>query len=409
MRSEFDQMPDLPPIDGFLTEIATAEELPSFAIAMCTMRFPESGPALREVLRRAADGESLTEEDETLLFRGLYILGGRRDPQSFDPLMRLLHRPPEQVDRLLGLAVTEALARIVVGVFDGNSDALFAAIADRRLDEFVREALLGAATFLAWEGRIDPVQMVSFLKLFHDERLADDADMAWVAWLNAIALLDLRPLKLLADFEHHLRMSLYRRSHAPSLFPVSFNNLADTDYARAYEQLIQCAATNHVRLVVGNFSMAVNERSDADVIEFYRAGFPSVHWDIRANMAHSLLVGQAAGLHPEVCLVDTHPSLDGEHEAGPHAVAIHQHRARSANAVFAADMRPGQSERVAQKIGQQQTRLDVRNLVSRSIHRHRYVHAHRIILSLPTLCAWPAWPVRPADVSCIRRRRAGRC
>src|SRR5205814_779031 len=34
--------------------------------------------------------------------------------------------------------------------------------------------------------------------------------------------------------------------------------------------------------------------------------------------------------------------LDGQREAGPHAAAVHQHRTRSADAVFAADVRSGQ-------------------------------------------------------------------
>jgi hypothetical protein len=50
---------------------------------------------------------------------------------------------------MLGDVITETFARIAAGVFDGNADALFAAIVDRQLDEFVREALLGTATFLA--------------------------------------------------------------------------------------------------------------------------------------------------------------------------------------------------------------------------------------------------------------------
>jgi hypothetical protein len=87
----------------------------------------------------------------TLLFRGLYILGGRRDPQAFEPLLSLLRRPSEDVELRLGIAITESLARIVIGVFNGEAEALLASAADSALDEYVRDALIGAATFLAWE------------------------------------------------------------------------------------------------------------------------------------------------------------------------------------------------------------------------------------------------------------------
>src|SRR5258708_16262094 len=181
--------PNLPPIEDYLHELATSRQLPHGAVAMCTLRLPESGPALRVVLARAAEGEALTEDEATLLFRGLFILGGRGDPQAFEPLLRLLRRPPDEVEWLLGDAITETLARIAAGIFNGNEDALFAAIVDRRLDEFVREALLGAATFLVWEGRIERGTMARFLQRFYEDRLAADEDMAWIGWLGAVALL----------------------------------------------------------------------------------------------------------------------------------------------------------------------------------------------------------------------------
>jgi hypothetical protein len=189
------------PIGPYVAELATARELPALAIGLCTLRYPESGPLLRPLLARAADGEITSEHDARQIFRGLFIIGGRRDPLAFEPLLRLLRRPNEELEWLLGDAITEDLARIVTGVFDGNSDALFDAIVDLRLDEFVRDALFGAATFLTWEGRIERERMVLFLERFDRERLAPDGDFAWVSWMKAVALLgrrDLVPTAMLA-------------------------------------------------------------------------------------------------------------------------------------------------------------------------------------------------------------------
>jgi hypothetical protein len=85
------------------------------------------------------------------------------------------------------------LGKIIVGgVFDGNVDTLHALIVDHTIDEFIREALLGAVTFLAWERRIDRDRLLRFLERFYDERLAADGDHAWYGSTRAIALLDLR-------------------------------------------------------------------------------------------------------------------------------------------------------------------------------------------------------------------------
>ncbi len=109
-------------------------------------------------------------------------------------MLRLLRRPERELDGLLGDMVTESMARIVAGVFDGDADALFSLISDRSVDEFVRDTVLGAAAFLTWEGRIERDRMRDFLERFHAERLADDDDIAWIGWLEAIARLGLRDL-----------------------------------------------------------------------------------------------------------------------------------------------------------------------------------------------------------------------
>lgn len=191
--------PDLGPIEDHLHAIATQEELPDFAIGICTLRIKESGPKLRAVLQRAADGEPLSDEDSLLLFRGLHILGAARDRESCRPLLRLLGRPSDQVDDLFGHTITESLAKIVAGVFDGDVDALFALILDISIDEFVREAAFGAAPFLAWEGRIDRDRLKQLLVRFYEERLAEDGEQAWAGWLQAIALLGMRDLVPLVD------------------------------------------------------------------------------------------------------------------------------------------------------------------------------------------------------------------
>ena len=154
---------------------------------------------MRAVLLRAADGKELSDDEGLLLFRGVHILGGARDRQACQPLLRLLRRPLDEVDALLGDAVTESLAKIVTGVFDDDIDALFALIIDSSIDGFIREALFGAATFLAWERSIERDRLREFLVRFYEQRPAEDGDQAWAGWLQAISLLGLRDLVPLVD------------------------------------------------------------------------------------------------------------------------------------------------------------------------------------------------------------------
>jgi len=191
--------PDLGPIEDYLDAVATERKLPDFAVGMCTLRIEEAAPKLRAVLLRAADGRELSDDESLLLFRGLHILGGARDRETCRPLLRLLRRPFDEVDNLLGDAVTESLAKIVTGVFDDDIDALFALIIDGSIDGFIREALFGAATFLAWERRIARDRFREFLVRFYEERPAENGDQAWAGWRQAISLLALRDLMPLVD------------------------------------------------------------------------------------------------------------------------------------------------------------------------------------------------------------------
>ena len=184
----------LRPIEALLQELAASPALPEVALGTCALRFEESHPPLLALLARAAHGEPLSDDEERLLFRGLFLLGGGRNRQACAPLLKLLRLPPDRVDVLLGDAVTDSLPRIVVGIFDGHADALLGVATDPSVDEFVRASLLDAAAFLTWEGRIDAGQMHAFLKRFHAERLAPEGDFAWFGWQNAIALLGLRDL-----------------------------------------------------------------------------------------------------------------------------------------------------------------------------------------------------------------------
>ncbi len=125
-----------------------------------------------------------------------------------------------------------------------------------------------------------------------------------------------RPWKLLADCEYRVKLLRFKQRHHLLFIdhPAAITNVMQTGYAEAYRQLIQVARTNGIRLVLANYSMAVNRRSDSDVIAFYGQVFTAADWTIQLNEAHSELVEGLCREHPELGFVDTHPQLDGVHE-----------------------------------------------------------------------------------------------
>lgn len=125
-----------------------------------------------------------------------------------------------------------------------------------------------------------------------------------------------RPLKILADCEYRLRLMFQEHREEANLYrhPVRLADPLKNQCARDYLALIRAARTNHIRLVLANYSMAVNAHSDLDVIQFYRKRFPMVFWQIQANEVHSAIVSRLAAEYPGVACVDTHPGLDGKHD-----------------------------------------------------------------------------------------------
>ena len=123
-----------------------------------------------------------------------------------------------------------------------------------------------------------------------------------------------RPIKLLADSEYRLKLRFWKKRHVLDLARRERKLIdpMETQYARAFRELIDICETNHIRLVLSTFSMAANGKSEPDLVEFYRDPFFAIHWEIEANEALSGIVKELVREHPEISLVDTQPQLDGK-------------------------------------------------------------------------------------------------
>lgn len=187
----------IPPLDethhsreSLLDALRSQAALPAVEVAFATLYAEAIESEILALLERACV-EDLDQPSGRLLFRGLHILGGRQFPRGFPALIRFLHGPPWRVDELLGDAVTETLTRIIAGMFDGDVRPLLTLITDLDVDEFVRDAAMGALAFLAFSGQVDRTAAVEFLARFDLERKIPPGDATWHSWMAAVALLGL--------------------------------------------------------------------------------------------------------------------------------------------------------------------------------------------------------------------------
>jgi hypothetical protein len=178
-------------VDALRNETA----LPSGAIAVGTLYADAIEADIIEVLERARH-EELDEPSWRLLFRGIHILGGRRLPGAYRPLVALLRELQDRAEQLLGDAITENLTQILTGLFDGDDRPLRELVTDRSADLFVRNAALGALSFLTFERRIDREAYEAFLlQLDDDKPVEPDADPVWFAWMTAVGVLGMTSLE----------------------------------------------------------------------------------------------------------------------------------------------------------------------------------------------------------------------
>jgi yecA family protein len=159
-------------------------------------RAGEIAPAVIDVVEQAAAGVYLMPKQRNLLFWGMHVLAAARRTELYRPLLRLLRQCPEdELDELLGDAITQTLGGVVISVCDGDAGPLLQACADKSVDAFARWNLLTAVARLAFDGIIAREVAVEFFDRFEREPLAEPDDDAWYGWQDAVSLLGLEEMR----------------------------------------------------------------------------------------------------------------------------------------------------------------------------------------------------------------------
>ncbi|MDA1325327.1 MAG: DUF1186 domain-containing protein [Proteobacteria bacterium] len=195
-------------MDAIIEELARAEEFPEQTVRYCLDHPDQVVPGFLDLLRYYAGNPSLTDDRDGALFFIIHILGELGDTRAFGPLMDFLSGDQQQVKEILGEAITETLPRVLIGVFDGQTDRLYGVMNDPSVDEYVRHA-----AFMTWvhevaSGRIDMEEAECYLLACFDELRprGESENYVWVAWVESIAWLGLDSLKPLVRqaFEKNL-------------------------------------------------------------------------------------------------------------------------------------------------------------------------------------------------------------
>lgn len=202
-----------------LNQLAADGPLPIEALRAAGRDRATMAPVLMALIELHLAGEA---GPPGALFFAFHLLGEWRETAAYPALVGLLRRPPDELDDILGGAITETSHRVIAAVFNGDPRPLYDLILDPAADEFIRSQMCAAIAMVTHRQFLSREEAAGFLARCFDELRPSRGCFVWQGWANAIAMLgflELEPLvreayrrgridsswSSLADFEKDLR------------------------------------------------------------------------------------------------------------------------------------------------------------------------------------------------------------
>lgn len=177
-----------------LYELSHAESLPVEALIAASERRAELIPLF---LKEIEDYRNATDRGAkaTPLFFVFHLLGDWREKSAYRALAQFLRNPPDDLDDVLGDAITVTSHRVMAAVFDGDLDPLFEVILDAEADDYIRSRMCETLAMVVLHGTADRNAAARFLRDGFETLLPQAENFVWHGWQSAIALLGLHELR----------------------------------------------------------------------------------------------------------------------------------------------------------------------------------------------------------------------
>jgi len=172
----------------------TEDGFPAEAIRAARAQRASITPAFIELIETYLAG-SAEPFVQSALFFVFHLLGEWREKSAYRPLARLLRQPADEIEGILGDAITETGSRVMAAVFDGDPQPLYDVILDPQADEFVRSAMCEALAILALRDELSRAEVAGFLRRCDSELEPKIECFAWNGWQGAVAMLGLVELE----------------------------------------------------------------------------------------------------------------------------------------------------------------------------------------------------------------------
>jgi hypothetical protein len=180
-----------------IDQLTHSQGLPKAALRVASAHQDKMVPAfLAEIDSYLALGPA-DRAKPTPLFFIFHLLGEWRERSAYRPIAGLLRCPSDEVEAILGDAITSTSHRVMAAVYDGNPQPLYDIILDPSADQYIRSRMCEVLAMLVLRGELDRDVAGRFLRDAFMELRPQATSFVWDGWQSAIAMLGLSELTIL--------------------------------------------------------------------------------------------------------------------------------------------------------------------------------------------------------------------
>ena len=206
------------------TELAP---LPRKAMVEASAHSAEMVPLFIDLIERAVVGaDKLSPGDADAILFAIFLLAEWNEKSAYRPIVKLLHLPSEQLDRITGDVLTESYWQIICSVWDGDSEPLRELVLDPEADEYARVAGIRSLIAISLRDEAAKKAVQSIIGEFHTAFAHDDdtaKEILWHHWATMAARI--------GTIDH---MALARQTYPEKCPEGEFCDFSDIEQIFAY-------------------------------------------------------------------------------------------------------------------------------------------------------------------------------
>lgn len=211
-------------VQEILEKLTNDEGLPVEAIRAAEANRSAVLPAFLQAVEDYVAGDESARARPWAIFFIFHLLGSWREKSAYRSLAKLLRLPGDDLDDVLGGAITETTHRVMAALFDGDPQPLYDVVLNEDADEFARSRMLEVLAMVTLRGELPREELAQFLQVCFTRFQAEPGCFVWNGWQTAVAFLrleEMKPLVKQAFDEQWIDPSLMEYRHFLKDFQIA--------------------------------------------------------------------------------------------------------------------------------------------------------------------------------------------